>query len=183
MGTPFAEMCATTFARVERAVERKSGPADLRAGVTKTWRMVNILWLQEIVVVLAAWVVLPLVLSRRSGSGDVSGVISLLFYAVGLADLVAGWWLRERAFAAARRMAAQSADAALGRIVGASLFAVPMAVTPAILGVVFYLTFGDRVGLSVLCVLSLIGLALHRPRFDQWQAILSTAGIDAHRPA
>jgi hypothetical protein len=61
--------------------------------------------------------------------------------------------------------------------------AVTLSLTPAILGLVLYFVFGNRTGLSVLCVLSLIGLALHRPRQDRWQEILSSAGIHAHRPA
>lgn len=166
-------------------MKQNAAPSDPRAGLLQSWRLVHMLWFTELAVVLVAWLVLPLVVPR-SGAGPASryppsGTMAFLFYAVGLADIGLGWWMRERAFAAAR--GARSALEALGRIVGPSLVVVTLAQTPAILGIVLYLGFGNRAGLSVLCVLSLIGLALHRPRLDQWQQILNAAGSHAHRPA
>lgn len=164
-------------------MDKKSIPSNPQAAMIQSLRVVQLVWLIQFVLVAAIWILFPLLASGPRGADGASGTIALAFYAVGLADIIFGLWFRERAFAQARAAAARSAPEALGRLVGPSMAAVTLSLTPAILGLVLYLVFGNRTGLSVLCVLSLIGLALHRPRQDQWQEILSSAGIHAHRPA
>ncbi len=165
-----------------RSVEKRS-PLDLQAGLIQSWRVVHTIWLVELGFVVAVWLLLPLEISRSRAADGIGRTVALVFYAVGLADIAVGWWLREHSFARARAAAKRTAQEALGRIVGPSLAAVTLTLTPAIFGIVLYLVFGNRTGLSVLCGLSLIGLALHRPRLDRWQEILSAAGGHAHRPA
>jgi hypothetical protein len=168
---------------MERLVEQRGAQSDLQAGLIQSWRVVRVLWLVGLVMAAFLWLILPLVVSRPARSGGPAQIIGLLFYAVGLADIIVGWYLRDRAFAGARADRTRSPQQALGRIVGPSLVAITLAQTASVLGAVLYLAFGNRAGLSVLCVLSLIGLALNRPRVDQWHDILAAAGIHAHRPA
>ncbi|MGH2373594.1 MAG: hypothetical protein ACRDIC_08995 [bacterium] len=164
-------------------MEKRSLPPNPQAALIQSLRVVQALWLVELVLAAAIWLLVPLFAPGPRAADGTGGIIALAFYAVGLADIIFGVWLRERAFGQARAAAARSAPEVLGRIVGPSLAAVTLALTPAILGLMLYLVFGNRAGLSVLCVLSLIGLALHRPRQDRWQEILSPTGIHAHRPA
>lgn len=164
-----------------RVMEKKSIALNPQAALIQSLRVVQVLWLAELVLVAAIWLASPLVASAPRVANGTGSIIALALYIVGLADIILGLWLRERAFGRAR--AARSAVEALGRIVGPSLVSVTLALTPAILGLVLYLVFGNRTGLGVLCVLSLIGLAVHRPRQDRWQEIMSSAGIHAHRPA
>lgn len=164
-------------------MEQRSTPTDPQAALTQSLRVVQILWLVELALVAAAWVLLPLLISGPRAANGTGRIAALIFYGVGLADIVVGVGLKERAFASARAAANRSAQEALGRIVGPSLAGVTMALTPAILGIVLYFVFGNRAGLGVLCVLSLIGLVLHRPRLDRWQEILAGASGRAHRPA
>lgn len=153
------------------------------AAVSRMWRLIYTLWLVELGLVIVIWLGVPLVVPR---SGDVDAavnLIALIFYAAGLAEIAFGWWMNARALAPDRLTGARSTEEALGRIVGSSLVAVTLAATPAFLGLVLYLALGHRAGLGVLCVLSLIGLAILRPRREQWQELLMVTRIDANRPA
>ncbi len=124
---------------------------------------------------------LPFVLPRAEQPGQLGETTAFIFYTVSLADLAIGWWLRSRAFARARQLPAPSADEVARRLAGPALMAVTLADTPAMFGLVSYVAFGNRGALNVLCVLSLIGLALLRPNPDQWQDIVRGISIDADR--
>ncbi len=96
------------------------------------------------------------------------GLFALIFYAVGLTEIAFGLWMKARALSPGRHSGARSSGEILAGIFVPSLLAVAMSVTAALLGVAHFAMFADRTVLSVLCVLSLIGLALARPNMERW---------------
>lgn len=146
---------------------------DPQAVMFQTWRVIRGLWLAEAALVVAVWVAVPLVLPGPRETVQDGGLFALIFYAVGLVDIALGWWMRERALSPGRYSDVRSSEEILAGIFVPSLLAVAMSLTPAVLGVVHFAMFAGRGALSVLCVLSLIGLALARPNLERWQEILN----------
>jgi len=101
-------------------------------------------------------------------------MFTLIFAAVGVAELGVGWWLGHRVLPRRLRATRTAAEAA-GTVTGLSLVMVTLPMTPALLGLVTYMT-GDRLGLTALCTLSLIGHWLVRPRLEEWQAMVRERG-------
>ncbi|MBI3998581.1 MAG: hypothetical protein HY355_06065 [Armatimonadetes bacterium] len=158
-------------------------PSDPQAGLRQSWQVVHTIWLAELVVVVVLWIGLPMFLPRAVDPERSAGIIPLIFYAVGAAHVALAWWVKARAFAAARQRGAEMGLGGLPGIAGSALVVVNLVITPAILGLVTYLGFGDRTAQSVLSVMSLVGLALARPDLDQWEEVMKVARIDADRPA
>ena len=135
---------------------------DLR----QSYEMVRRLWWIQWGVVLALWLLAPLVLPPGRGR-PVPG-LALIFYAVGVVDLAMAWGLRLRA--AATPATREEPAARLRRLLGPTMASVTVAVTPAVLGLVLYLVVGDRVAQHVLSALSVAALGVARPRADDWVA-------------
>ncbi len=164
-------------------VMRTSSGSYPEAVVLQGWRILRTAWLAEMALVVACWIGVPVVLPRSGNPGQAVGPLALIFYTVGLADIALGLWLKQRALVTRQQTRTHSTEELLSRIFSGSLVAVTSAITPALLGVVLYAGWGSRRALSVLCVLSLIGLWVLRPRLDQLQELIKTTTIDAHRPA
>ncbi len=155
---------------------------DPKAVLLQFGRVVRGLWLAEVALVVAAWAAVPLLLPGPRGSAQDGGLFALIFYAVGLTEIAFGLWMKGRALSPGRYSGARSSGEIVAGILGPSLLAVAMSLTPAFLGVVHFAMFADRTVLSVLCVLSLIGLALARPNVERWQEILKEVSVNERRP-
>ena len=141
--------------------------------VRASWRVVYTVWLAELAVVVAIWMGVPFAVPRGESEASGASLIAWIFYGIGLGDVALGWWFKERALAASR---GSTAAEAMGRLLGPSMVAVTLAMTPALLGLGLYLVFGYRLGFSVLCALSVAGFWLSRPRLEHWQEM-----VDANR--
>jgi hypothetical protein len=135
-----------------------------RAAVAASFRVVRTLWLAEAIVVGFIWLGLPALLARPEAEGGPAGVFARIFIAVAIADLVLGWWIRNRA----KKGGPAPADGASPAIMGASLVAVTLALTPGILAAALYLGFGHVDGHRILSIMSLAGLWVLQPRLDEW---------------
>jgi hypothetical protein len=150
-----------------------SPPSDPEAILRQGWRVVSTQWLIQVTLVIAVGLGLPLVWPGPA-EGWRFPFFTWIFLAVGVADLVIGWWFRARVLPTRLRAAGSAAEAA-GIVTGMSLLIVSLAITPAVFGVIAYLS-GDRQGLAWLCAVSLAGHWLFRPRYDDWQAMVRKAG-------
>ena len=156
MGTVRAETVRPGPARPEVEV----GPP---AAVAASLRVVRTLWLAEAIVVGFIWLGLPTLLARPEAEEGPAGVFARIFIVVATAGLVLAWWMRHRA-----KKGPAPADGASPAIMGASLVAVTLALTPGILAAALYLGFGHVIGHRVLSILSLEGLWVLQPRMDEW---------------
>ncbi|MDR7556108.1 MAG: hypothetical protein QN157_10945 [Armatimonadota bacterium] len=141
-------------------------PHDRRSGVDlrQSYEMVRRLWWIQWGIVLALWGLAPLVL--LPGRGRPVPGLALIFYAVGVVDLAVAWGMRLRA--AATPGTQEDPAARLRRLLGPTLASVTVSVTPAVLGLVLYLVFGDRSAQHVLTALSVVALGIARPRAADW---------------
>lgn len=139
-------------------------PHDRTPGVElrQSYEIVRKLWWIQGGVVLTLWVLAPLVLPP--GRARPAPGLALIFYAVGVVDIAVAWAMRLRAAAAAREEPA----ARLRRLLGPTMTGVAVSVTPAVLGLVLYLAFGDRTAQNVLSALSVVALGVARPQADDW---------------
>ncbi|MBM3470878.1 MAG: hypothetical protein FJX73_08820 [Armatimonadetes bacterium] len=149
-----------------------------RAALVQNCRFVRGWCLAELAMVVAIWVMVPLVLRGPREPGTDGRLLALIFYAVGLGDVAFGLWLKRLALARGRYTGARSYEEIVGGLTGQSLIAVVTAVTPAVLGIAHFAMYVDRGVLSVLSVLCLIGLALSWPSLDRWQEILEETRIE-----
>jgi hypothetical protein len=131
-------------------------PAALAAG----FRVVRTLWLVELVVAVAICLGAPVLLARPAAAGGPAGMLARIFIAVAAADLAVAWWIKHRAAKTRARPA----------IMGASLVAVTLALTPAVLALALYVGFGYIDGHRILSGMSLAGLWILRPRLSEWTA-------------
>ena len=145
--------------------------AILRQGL----RLVSIQWMIQVAVVLAIGLVTPVVVKPAVEPGAPSRLLTVIFVAVSLLDLVIAWWFKARVLPANLRKARTDAEAA-GMMAGPAIVFVSLAITPAFLGLALYLTQGDHVALSILFALSLIGHWLLKPRYEEWQAMVRERG-------
>lgn len=150
--------------------------------LTQTHRIVRGIWLAEFALVVAFWVVLPIVMTGPRPTGQAGTLFALIFYAVGLTDIALGLWMRGLALSPGRYAGARSREAVVAGVAGPWLIATATAATPAVLGVVHWTMFADRGVLSVLCALALIALAVSWPSLDRWQEVLTVTRIDEDRP-
>jgi hypothetical protein len=131
-------------------------PAALAAG----FRVVRTVWLVEIVLAAAICLGVPVLLARPAAAEVPAGTFARIFIAVSAVDLAVAWWIKQRASKTGARPA----------IMGASLVAVTLAMTPAVLAVALYVGFGHLDGHRILSVMSLAGLWILRPRLNEWTA-------------
>lgn len=144
--------------------------------------MVSAQWAIQVALVVIVGLGAPIVLGSPEEVGTASRLFMAVFLVVSLADLALGWWFKERAFRMVLRTARSRAHAA-GGLVGPSIIAVSLAITPAVFALLLYVGFRNLPGLAGLCILSLIGHALLRPRDDQWRATVKEIGPGANRSA
>jgi len=131
---------------------------DSRAALAASFRVVRTLWLVEAVVAGAICLAVPVLLSRPAAPGGAAGMFARIFVAVAAVDLAVAWSIKQRASKAGTRPV----------IMGASLVAVTLALTPAVLAVALYVGFGHVDGHRILSIMSLAGLWILQPRLDEW---------------
>ncbi|MDQ7840786.1 MAG: hypothetical protein RDU83_07130 [bacterium] len=155
---------------------------DPESQLARMHRLVRGMCLAAFGMVIAIWVAVPVLLPGPRESDMDGRILALIFYAVGLADVALGWWMKNLALSPGRHVRAGSREEVVGGVAGLSMVAVAMAATPAVLGVAHFAIFGDRGALNVLCVLSLAALALSWPSLDRWQEVLRVTRIDEDHP-
>lgn len=133
---------------------------DSRAALAASFRLVRTVWLIEAIVAGVICFAVPVLLARPAAAGGPAGMFARIFIAVAAVDLALAWWIKQRASKAGGRPA----------IMGASLVAVTLALTPAVLAVALYAGFGHVDGHRILSVMSLAGLWILQPRLDEWMA-------------
>ncbi|MDR7481035.1 MAG: hypothetical protein QN183_12305 [Armatimonadota bacterium] len=141
-------------------------PHDRTPGVDlrQSYELIRKLWWIQWGVVLALWLLVPLELPP--GRARPMPGLALIFYAVGVVDIAVVWGMRLRAAAAPGPR--EEPAARLRRLLGPTITGVAVSVTPAVLGLVLYLVFGDRAAQSVLSALSVVALGVARPRANDW---------------
>jgi hypothetical protein len=144
--------------------------------------MVSIQWRIQVGVVIAVGLGLPLVLPASEEISATARLLRLLFSAMALAGLAIAWWFKGRLLPTNLSRAHGEAERA-AVMTGPSIIILTQVFTPALFGLVLYLTQRDQLGLVGLCALSLGGHWLHRPDYDQWRAMVRDRHRDAHRPA
>ena len=137
-----------------------------RAALAASFRVVRTLWLAEAIVVGIIWLGLPTLLARPEAEGAPASLFARIFIAVAAADLGLAWWIKNRA----KKVGAPPAGGASPVIMGASMVAATLALTPGILAAALYLGFGHVNGHRILSIMSLAGLWVLQPRFDEWTA-------------
>lgn len=155
---------------------------DPQALLIQNHRMVRGMWLALFALVVAAWIAVPLVISWPRAAGQNGTLFALIFYGVGLADIALGWLMKWTALLPGRHAGARSLEEVVTGLTGPWLIATVVALTPAVLGLAHFTMYADRGALSVLCVLSLIALAVSWPSLDRWQEVLRVTRIDEDRP-
>jgi hypothetical protein len=82
------------------------------------------------------------------------------------------------AAAVVRRAMLRGGGATVGeRIQGGSIVALALAETPAVFGILVFVTTGQRGAAYALFVLSLAGLAIYFPRWSQWEEWARSASL------
>lgn len=145
---------------------------DPQALLVQSHRMVRGMWLAVFALVVAIWIAVPFVMTWPREGGRNGMVFAVIFYAVGLTDIALGLWMKGLALSPGRHAGARSREEVVAGLTWPWLIAVTMAPTPAVLGVAHFAMYADRGALSVLCVLSLIALAVSWPSLDRWQEVL-----------
>ncbi|MDI6773558.1 MAG: hypothetical protein QME77_13380 [bacterium] len=156
---------------------------DPESLLIQSHRIVRGIWLAVFALVVAIWIAVPLVLTSPRPASQDGTLLAVIFYAVGLGDVALGWWMKRLALSPGRHAGARSLEEVVAGLTGPWLIAAAMAPTPAVLGLAHFTMYADRGALSVLCVLSLIALAVSWPSLDRWREILKSVSVTKQRSA
>jgi hypothetical protein len=159
------------------------GAPQSPVSLEKAWRTANLVWLGSLAVAGLVWIGLPLLGAREAEQDDYLRLVTVLLYAVALADLWMGWWFKKRALNLAQYGTVRAIEEAIGLLSGWSLIAAFMPNTATVFAVVVYVLSGSLWAFSGLCALGVIGLFVLRPRLEEWQDTLRGIRVGADRSA